>query len=411
MGLKRFTNPEFFGLLGKPLLIRLLAGFADELAAEQIELPDEALEEKEYFRQLSDLAVSKKGLPGQLTDVLYGIVAIGNEDGKTRLLHSALGTDLLDGVSQTGTCEDFALQFYLAAPGLFEKKVHETQILARSSFQVFGSNDPSPPGTVFPTPSAEQLRLLKVDVDEWVAAEYRGEERATQIEHYETEDEHLFLIRIGDSSARQAVVEGDTFTYQHFRPARDLVITYAPARDEVRINGKGGKKIRMLRESFGRRFFGDPDRFSVKDPFTLAPLVRLGPAALEVTPGQGIDRIVLTELIQETDGNSPVKLHLKGPDLFHFSETENTRLFWASAKSSLEMAEAGDITLIFPTKRNVERLALSGSFEEACAHAAKFPLDVLSARKDVRDGEDWLTMPDGYGYPVLGEPMRLVRRG
>ena len=91
--------------------------------------------------------------------------------------------------------------------------------------------------------------------------------------------------------------------------------------------------------------------------------------------------------------------------------TENTRLFWASATESLELAEKGEITLIFPTKRNVERLALSDSFAAACAHAASFPLDVLSARKEVRDGEEWLTMPDGYGYPVLGEPMSRVKRG
>ena len=91
--------------------------------------------------------------------------------------------------------------------------------------------------------------------------------------------------------------------------------------------------------------------------------------------------------------------------------TENTRLFWASAKHSLELAEKGEITLIFPTKRNVERLALSDSFAAACTHAAQFPLDVLHASVEMRDGEDWLIMPDGYGYPVLGEPLRLIKRG
>lgn len=95
-------NPEFFGLLGKPFLLRLLEGFANELTTEQIELPNVALEEKEYFRELAELAVSKKGLPGKLTDVLYGIVAMGNEDGKSRLIHAALGTDLLDGVTPDG---------------------------------------------------------------------------------------------------------------------------------------------------------------------------------------------------------------------------------------------------------------------------------------------------------------------
>jgi hypothetical protein len=329
MSWKRFKNPEFFGLLGKPLLVRLVQHFAPKFAEQKIELPDAALEEKEYFKKLATLGASKKGFPTKMSDVLYGIMALGNEDGKNRLIHAANQMNILREFSQTGTCEDFALQFFLMAPAMFEKKVHEAQILARSSFQVFGSNNPAPAGTIFPPPTDEQLRLLKLDVDEWVAQEYRGEERATQIETYEMEDEHLFLIRIGDSNTRHSVVEGDGFTYQHFRPARDLVITYAAARDEIRINGKGTKKIRMIREAFGRRFFGDPDRFSIRDPFTLAPLVRLGPEALRVAPGQGITEIVLTELIQETDGTPAVKLHFTGPNLFAFAEREKTQLFWA----------------------------------------------------------------------------------
>ena len=239
MSWKRFTNPEFFGLLGKPLLVRLVQHFAPKFTDQAIELPDAALEQKEYFKKLATLGASKRGFPAKMSDVLYGIVSLGNEDGKNRLIHAATHMYILREFSQTGTCEDFALQFFLIAPGAFEKKVHEAQILARSSFQVFGSNNPSPEGTVFPPPSQEQLRLLKADVDEWVAQEYRGEERATQIENYEMEDEHLFLIRISDSTSRQAVVEGNDFTYQHFRPARDLVITYAAARDEVRITRSG----------------------------------------------------------------------------------------------------------------------------------------------------------------------------
>jgi hypothetical protein len=332
MSWKRFKNPEFFGLLGKPLLVRLVQHFAPKFTDQGIELPDAALEEKEYFKKLATLGASKHGFPTKMSDVLYGIMALGNEGGKNRLIHAANQMNILREFSQTGTCEDFALQFFLIAPEMFEKKVHEAQILARSSFQVFGSNISSPNGAVFPPPSDEQLRLLKADVDQWVAQEYRGEERATQIETYETEDEHLFLIRIGDSNTRHAVVEGDGFTYQHFRPARDLVVTYAAARDEIRINGKGAKKIRMIREAFGRRFFGDPDRFSVRDPFTLAPLVRLGPEALVVAPGQGITQIVLTELIQETDGDPAVELHFKGPNLFEFAEREKTKLFWTGCR-------------------------------------------------------------------------------
>ncbi len=330
MSSKRITNPEFFGQLGQPLLMRLVEHFLDDFAAQGIQPPDASLEEKAYCWEMATLGMSKKGVPAKMADVLYGIFALGTEEGKDRLVHAASQLGILEKLGHTGTCEHFALQFYLASPvtpGVFEKKVHESQILARSSFFVFGSANPSPNGNGFSAPTAEQLRLFKADVDSWVAEAYRGQERATQIEAYETEDEHLLLIRIGDSSARQAVVEGDTFTYQHFRPARDLVVTYAPARDEVRINGKGSKKIKMLRETFGRRFFGDPDRFSVRDPFTLRPLLKLREEALEVSPDQGIDKITLTELVQETDGDPAVKMNLRGVDLFEFAEREKMQLF------------------------------------------------------------------------------------
>lgn len=330
---QRFSNPEFFGTLGKPLLVTLLQQFTSDFVSQGVTLPDPDADEKEFFKAVAALGASKQGFPPKLHDILYGIVTLGNEAGKDRLIHAAtVQPDLLDGISQNATCEEFALHFYLASADLFEKKVHETQILARSSFQVFGSSEPIPPGTAFPTPTEDQLARFKADIDQWVAETYRGQERATQIEYYEMQDEHMLLIRIGDSHTRHAVVRDDDFVYEHFRPARDLVITFCPTRDEVRINGKGAKRIRMLRETFGRRFFGDPDRFSVQDPFTLAPLVRLGSAALEVTPGQGIERIVLTELLQETDGDPAVKMHLKGPDLFEFSEREHMRLLWPKAR-------------------------------------------------------------------------------
>lgn len=91
--------------------------------------------------------------------------------------------------------------------------------------------------------------------------------------------------------------------------------------------------------------------------------------------------------------------------------TENTRLFWASAADALTMADAGEISVIFPTRRNLERLALFSSFADACAHAADFPVQMISPRREQRDGETWLTIPEGLGYPVTAQPMATVRRG
>lgn len=91
--------------------------------------------------------------------------------------------------------------------------------------------------------------------------------------------------------------------------------------------------------------------------------------------------------------------------------TENTRLFWASAADALAMHEAGEISVIFPTMRNLERLAGFASFADACESAASFPPRRMSARRETIDGEEWVTIPDGRGYPILRQSLADARRG
>lgn len=91
--------------------------------------------------------------------------------------------------------------------------------------------------------------------------------------------------------------------------------------------------------------------------------------------------------------------------------TENTRLFWASAAQALAMADAGEISVIFPTRRNLERLAQFATFEDALANIARHPACRIRPRQVQRDGETWLEIPDGHGYPVLGQPLATAKRG
>lgn len=91
--------------------------------------------------------------------------------------------------------------------------------------------------------------------------------------------------------------------------------------------------------------------------------------------------------------------------------TENTHLFWASATEALELADAGKIKVIFPTRRNLERLAQFRSFDDAVAHVAVFPSKMISPFMEVRDGEPWLMIPDDAGYPITGEKLESASRG
>ncbi len=91
--------------------------------------------------------------------------------------------------------------------------------------------------------------------------------------------------------------------------------------------------------------------------------------------------------------------------------TENTHLFWASAAEALAMADRGEISVIFPTRRNLDRLALFASFDEARAQAEAYPVRMISPAPIEEAGERWLTIPDGHGYPVTRQRMDTVMRG
>lgn len=91
--------------------------------------------------------------------------------------------------------------------------------------------------------------------------------------------------------------------------------------------------------------------------------------------------------------------------------SETTHFFWASAAESLELADQGKIKIIFPTRRNLERLAMFGDFAEAQAHVAIYPSQIISPFVVEDGGERWLSIPEDSGYPVTRERLDLAARG
>jgi len=90
--------------------------------------------------------------------------------------------------------------------------------------------------------------------------------------------------------------------------------------------------------------------------------------------------------------------------------TENRHLFWASAAEALRLANEKAIKIIFPTRRNLERLALFSDFSAARDHALATPIVTVTPRIELRGGERWLVIPDNAGYPVDGEPLSEADR-
>ena len=92
-------------------------------------------------------------------------------------------------------------------------------------------------------------------------------------------------------------------------------------------------------------------------------------------------------------------------------QTENTRLFWVSAKGALDMAETGEIKLIFPTRRNLERLALFDSYDAAREQAEAIPVRTIIPQIDESGERPMLRIIEDAGYPVTSELLDSVARG
>lgn len=89
---------------------------------------------------------------------------------------------------------------------------------------------------------------------------------------------------------------------------------------------------------------------------------------------------------------------------------EVTRAFWATARDVLAELDAGNAHAIFPTRRNLERLARYGSFAEARADAERHEVRTITPWIEERDGRRWLCIPDDLGYPVIAELLETARR-
>ncbi len=132
-------------------------------------------------------------------------------------------------------------------------------------------------------------------------------------------------------------------------------------------------------------------------------LAQITPFARWFPKNEAIARVYDTRFYLADLGTGAVEVSI--------DHTENTRLFWTSAQGALEAAERGDIKLIFPTRRNLERLALFASYEEARAQAEAIPVRTIMPRVVEQDGKPWLTILSDAGYPVTAELLETVARG
>ena len=92
-------------------------------------------------------------------------------------------------------------------------------------------------------------------------------------------------------------------------------------------------------------------------------------------------------------------------------EEECAGAAWLTARDVLDRDGRGEARLIFPTRRNLERLAQHSGFEAIRADALAHPIEPVTPWVEERDGERYITIPSHLGYPVTQERLDGLWRG
>jgi len=83
---------------------------------------------------------------------------------------------------------------------------------------------------------------------------------------------------------------------------------------------------------------------------------------------------------------------------------------WLSAVAVLGRISRGEASAIFPTLRNLERLAAQADFAAIRADALAHPVETITPWIEQRGGVPHIIIPDHLGYPVTSEPVATATR-
>ena len=83
---------------------------------------------------------------------------------------------------------------------------------------------------------------------------------------------------------------------------------------------------------------------------------------------------------------------------------------WTPPAALIDRIAKGEASAIFPTKRNLERLAQHYSISEALHDARGHPIETIIPWVEEIGGEPHVRIPEGLGYPVISEPLATAFR-
>lgn len=153
----------------------------------------------------------------------------------------------------------------------------------------------------------------------------------------------------------------------------------------------------------------------VPDPTTLAAIragLHAGRPLATLMTDHALD-LALDQLVPFSRWITPPGQHKRFDTRFYLSRaigeaicdadgTETVDTAWITAQ---EMLETGAGNLMFPTALALHRLALHANYDSAAAHSLLQPRDPVKPQILEVEGERFLTVPEGWGFPDVRFPV------
>jgi 8-oxo-dGTP pyrophosphatase MutT (NUDIX family) len=90
---------------------------------------------------------------------------------------------------------------------------------------------------------------------------------------------------------------------------------------------------------------------------------------------------------------------------------EAVRVIWTRPADALAAFAAGEAKLLLVTKFLLVRLAQFSRLDAVLADAAAYPVPPIEPWVEERDGDKFVCIPEGVGYPQTAEDVRFALRG
>ena len=288
--LRYFSHPALLRAIAPSRLLAFLSPYRIFLTARGFQWPDDGAEIS-YDKLVEIFTTPDADTPEDLVDALFLVDEMSAPEQSDALVDAELERGIVFADDEQSMV-DIAVQMWLSAPELLERKHAEKFAFKPKSFEYFQAARGR--DLDYQPLNNETRLLLQNELDDWFEKKQRG--RGSRVMIWENEYDVRFLIRHGEPFKRDEKLAGEEVSGISYRPLKYDVVIYDRKLSELQINATLVGQKKTYCQLLGKYLFGDERCFPAIAKYTLDPLRDEGPESIVCSDVDGIDSVTLTEV-------------------------------------------------------------------------------------------------------------------